>query len=100
VLTIIASLISCLALGAWMQWPWWLNLILGIMLGGAFCQNDYTVSHPLRGAYLFSLPLYLLHWPIWIGIIFGAVVGISSGYREAKHHIMQQKLEFYEKAGQ
>jgi len=94
-LTIFAGLIYCLALGTWMQWPWWLNLVLGIMLGGAVRQNACTVSHPLSGTYLFSLPFHFLHWPIWIGIVCGAVVGISAGYREAKRHIMQ---EFYERA--
>ena len=97
-LTIFAGLIYCLALGTWTQWPWWLNLVLGIILGGAVRQNAYTVSHPLSGIYLFSLPFHFLHWPIWIGIVWGAVVGISAGYREAKRHIMQQKLEFYERA--
>ena len=94
-ITVIAGLTYCLALGARMQWPWRLNLILGIKYGEAVRRNAYNVSHPLSGAYLFSLPFYVLHWPIWIGIICGALVGVSAGYRESKRHIMQ---EFYERA--
>src|SRR5215472_5605339 len=97
-ITVIAGLTYCLALGAWMQWPWWLNLILGIMYGEAVRRNAYNVSHPLSGVYLFSLPFYVLHWPIWIGIICGALVGVSAGYRATKHHILQQKLELYKSA--
>src|SRR5215472_13087323 len=67
-ITVIAGLTYCLALGTWMQWPWWLNLILGIMYGEAVRWNACTVSHPLSGVYLFSLPFHLLHWPIWIGV--------------------------------
>jgi hypothetical protein len=67
------------------------------MYGEAVRENAYNVSHPLSGVYLFSLPFYLLQWPIWIGIIGGALVGVSAGYRATKHHIMQQKLKFYER---
>jgi hypothetical protein len=76
-----------------MQWPWWLNLVLGIIFGEAVRENAYTVSHPLSGVFLFSLPFHLLHWPIWIGIICGAVVGVSVDTEQpAPHHAAETRV--------
>jgi hypothetical protein len=94
-LTIFAGLTYCLALGTWMQWPWWLNLVLGIIFGEAVRENAYTVSQrglrifpAVSSATLADLDRNHLWSRCW------SLSWIQSGQR----HIMQQKLEFYERA--
>jgi hypothetical protein len=79
-ITLFALVYTC-GLGWIVGWPWWLNVILGLLYGAAVAYKGPAPNfsaYILCALYLFAVPVHFLQWPTWTGIVAAFVIGSSA----------------------